>query len=241
MINVFKSSLISEIQINDVDINNKIYITLDVDWACDEVMCDTIELLERYNSKATFFITHTTPILNRLRQNKNIELGIHPNFNFLLNGSLEKGKDYREVISSLLKIVPEAKSVRSHSMTQNSNILQAFTDFELTHDCNHFISVSSQIELKPWYLWNGLVRCPYFWEDDVHIIEKCNLSVYDLINFAGLKIFDFHPIHIFLNTEKLDRYEQTRSIHQKPKELIKHRFEGYGTRNRFIELLQNIN
>jgi len=53
-----------------------------------------------------------------------------------------------------------------------------------------------------------------------------------------LKVLDFHPIHVFLNTESLDRYERTRPLHHNPKELIKHRFEGYGTRNRLLEVLE---
>jgi len=51
-------------------------------------------------------------------------------------------------------------------------------------------------------------------------------------------VFDVNSIHEFLNTESLDRYELTRSRHQNLKELIKHRFKGYGTRNRFIDLLR---
>jgi len=42
---------------------------------------------------------------------------------------------------------------------------------------------------------------------------------------------------VFLNTESLDRYERTRPIHRDPSELIKHRFDGYGTRSRLIDLL----
>ena len=57
----------------------------------------------------------------------------------------------------------------------------------------------------------------------------------------GLKCFDFHPIHVFLNTENLNRYERTRPIHQNPKELIKYRYQGYGTRSRSMELLELAN
>lgn len=60
----------------------------------------------------------------------------------------------------------------------------------------------------------------------------------ELASRPGLKVFDFHPIHVFLNTESLDRYERTRPLHQNPKELIKHRYQGDGTRSRLIELLE---
>ena len=59
-----------------------------------------------------------------------------------------------------------------------------------------------------------------------------------LVTLAGLKVFDFHPIHVFLNTEHMDRYEQTRAWHQSPQELRAHRYEGEGTRTRFLEFLR---
>ena len=62
----------------------------------------------------------------------------------------------------------------------------------------------------------------------------CFMTVHDpisqLLVREGLKVFDFHPIHVYLNTEDLSRYEQTRSLHHNPAELIKHRFAGTGTR-----------
>ncbi len=222
---------ISEINVNDTSSWENIYLTFDVDWASDEVMKYTIDILEKYNAKATFFITHETKILDRLRKNKNFELGIHPNFNFLLNGSSEKGLNYNQVIENILKIVPEALSVRSHSMTQNSNILDAFKRFGLTHDCNHFISDSSEIELKPWLLWNGLIRCPYFWEDDIYAMEKNQQDIENICLQKGLKIFDFHPIHIFLNMSKISQYESTRKFHNDYGNLKKHRNQEYGTEN----------
>ena len=79
---------------------------------------------------------------------------------------------------------------------------------------------------------------PYFWEDDVACVDNNVNDVSQLVYRKGIKVFDFHPIHVFLNTESLNRYENTRPLHQNPKELIKHRFDGYGTRSRLIQLLQ---
>lgn len=56
-------------------------------------------------------------------------------------------------------------------------------------------------------------------------------------NYNGIKVFDFHPIHIFLNTEDLDRYEKTREWHNCEVTLLKYRYEGYGTRNFLMELI----
>jgi hypothetical protein len=214
------------------------FLTFDIDWASDEVLNYTLDILEKHDVPATFFVTHETKVLQRIRENPKFELGIHPNFNFLLNGSFEKGHNIREVLRGILDVVPEAESVRSHSMTQNSHILEAFKEAGLTHDANHFISVTAEIELKPWFLWNGMVRCPYFWEDDVHYTEKDHYSVDQLLQRRGLKIFDFHPIHVFLNTEDAPRYENSRAFHRDFKELRNFRFKGHATENILLEIIE---
>lgn len=217
------------------------YLTIDIDWADDVVLNDSIELIERAGVEATWFVTHETEVLERLRGNSNFEIGIHPNFNFLLNGDDRNGRTAQEVVDRLMEIVPEAKSVRSHSMTQSSRLLQLFKATGLSHDCNHFIPESAGIELRPWMAWNGLVRVPYFWEDDISCEygpEATETSMESLHRRPGLRVFDFHPIHIFLNTDQLDRYERTRPLHQIPGELIKHRFDGVGVRTLLSALLE---
>lgn len=233
--------IVSEIEVGPMESWLEVlYLTLDIDWVHDDILADTIDLVEAHRFSATWFATHDTPLLSRLRNNPNFEIGIHPNFNFLLNGDARAGRDAAEVVDRLLAIVPEAKSVRSHSATQSSGLLDLFTNRGLTHECNSFIPVQSGIELKPWRLWSGLTRVPYFWEDDVACLYgPADLQTMEnLARSGGIKIFDFHPIHVFLNTENLERYERTRPLHKKPKELIKHRHDGYGTRNRFLELLE---
>jgi hypothetical protein len=126
-------------------------------------------------------------------------------------------------------------------MTQSTGLLQSFANAGLTHDANHFIPVSSGVEPKPWYLWNGMVRVPYCWEDDVFCLYRergvAEPDVAETVQRGGLRVFDFHPIHIFLNTESLDRYERTRSLHGDPQAMLQHRYSGYGTRSRLLDLL----
>lgn len=231
---------ISSIQIDDESSwKDAIFLTFDIDWAHDDVLVDTIGLVELAGVAATWFVTHDTPVLDRLRANPKFELGIHPNFNFLLEGDDRNGRNGRDVIERLQTIVPEATSVRSHSTTQSSGLLALFQEMGLTHDANHFVPVQTGIELKLWKLWNNLIRIPYNWEDDVHCAYGLEKDISFLaLSTRGLKVFDFHPIHVYLNTESLDRYERTRPFHQKPKELIKHRFQGYGTRSRLVRLLE---
>ena len=234
---------VSSIQIdNPSSWEDVIFLTFDIDWVHDRLLAETIDLVEQAHVKATWYVTHDTPLLDRLRANPKFELGIHPNFNFLLEGDARNGRNARDVIERLQTIVPEATSVRCHSMTQSSQLIALFKEMGLSHDANHFVPAQTGFELKPWKLWNDLIRVPYFWEDDLHVLYEYTgepqSNPDELVRMGGgLKVFDFHPVHVFLNTESLDRYEQTRPLHQTPDELIKHRYQGYGTRNRLIELL----
>lgn len=226
------------IDLNIDDSFNKPIISFDIDWANDDVLFDTIEIVDKAEIKATWFVTHKSKHLSKLIENKNYEVGIHPNFNTLLDGNKQHGNNKEEIIDSLLGIVPNAKLVRSHSVVQSSRLSNLYLDKGFTHESNDYIPYYSGIELKPWKLHNGLIKAPYFWSDELECTQNAyKLKISDLVLFSGLKIFDFHPIHIFLNTESLERYEKTRHLHNKPNQLIKHRYDGYGTRNRLFELI----
>ena len=217
------------------------YLTIDFDWASDGVLADSIDLVEEYGVPTTWFVTHDTPLLARLRDVQFFELGIHPNFNYLLIGDDRAGRDAAEVIDRLLTIVPEAKSVRSHSTTQNSALLDLFVRYGLSHESNTFLPFQAGVPLKPWRLWSGLTRVPYFWEDDVECFYGLGSrawTLHDLFEMEGIKVFDFHPIHIYLNTEHMNRYERTKGSHQSVQDLIPHRYGGEGIRTLFLEFLQ---
>ncbi len=219
----------------------RVFLTFDLDWANDQVLNDTIDLVEAADVPATWFVTHATAVLERLGRNPKFELGVHPNFNWLLAGDKRNGGDVQEVLENILEIVPDAKSIRCHSMTQSTGLLAAFASAGLTHDANHFIPACIGTGLRPWKLWNGMTRVPYFWEDDIFCAYQSLSQQPDIgeaaTTAAGLKVFDLHPIHVFLNTERLERYESTREIHQDPNLLESYRYDGYGTRNRLLDLL----
>lgn len=235
-----KFGKISEIEVGKENTwKDKIFITFDIDWAEDTIINYTIDILESKNINATFFVTHKTETLERLIKNPNFEIGIHPNFNFLLEGDYTQGKNAREVIQNLKDVVPHATSVRSHCMTQSSRLLDLFLDFGLSHDANHFIPHSSGITLKPWKMWNGLIRVPYNWEDDVECLYGWSNYIKNKNAKTDLQVYNFHPIHIYLNTEDMNRYEQTRSLHYSPKLLFEYRNKDYGSHSALLQLIED--
>lgn len=239
---------LSEIEPESRDSWERIFLTFDMDWACDQVINDTIDLVEKVDVRATWFVTHETRTIDRLRENPNFELGIHPNFNYLLEQAQNQEKDYIGLIENLIRLIPEAKCLRSHSLLTSTKILQLLPGFGLTHESNIYVPHDSVAEIRPFRIWNEVVRVPHTFEDDLHLLES-EAEIIDLSHpitahisknylFAkGLRVLDFHPIHVFLNSEKFKRYDKTRSIHREPDKLILHRFHGIGVRTGLQTLL----
>ncbi len=217
---------------------NRIFLTFDIDWANDGVIADTLDIVERYEVPATWFITHRTDLLNRIRRNKLFDVGLHPNFNPLLGGDTSETKNAASVLLTLRELAPEATTVRSHSLVHSERLADLFATCGLRHVCNSFIPINQNNKIAPWQLWDGLTMVPHCWQDNVAMRLQ--------IPFPGrgeaadhLVVCDFHPIHLCLNPAVLDRYESSRQLHQTPDRLIRYRFGGKGTRTRLLELLES--
>lgn len=224
---------------------NSFVLTLDVDWAPDFMIDQVADILLKNNVKATWFITHESDAISRLRNNSQLfELGIHPN---MLCGSTH-GKTQDEVLTHIKEIVPDAVSMRTHGLYQTSPWLtKAAKEYGIQTDVSLFLPRAKN--LQPHKInWNGssLWRLPYFWEDDAEMFDDnpiWRLSD-ERLNVSGLRIFDFHPIHIVLNTDNFSKYEELKK--RKPLSLWdkafieEHIYTGFGPRNIFLELVNNL-
>jgi hypothetical protein len=190
----------------------KKFLTFDLDWAIDPVIDYTIDYLIDKKIQATFFITHFSPSVKKIIETSHFEIGIHPNFNYILDSS--QSSNYKDAIDRILDITGPVKVARSHSLTQSSHIIEYFLQKGITHDCNLFIPSESQIDIKPWHHWNNIIRVPHFWEDDVNFISKKQIDPISIFSNDFLCVFDFHPIHVFLNTQSSQHYlEAKKDMH----------------------------
>lgn len=204
-----------------------IYLTFDIDWAHDEIVAALLDRLERVGLPATVFITHNSKLLARMRANPLLELGIHPNFRPLLRRGAARPDDPAAIVCGLKELVPEAVSVRAHALIDGSDLRVLYAACGFTHDANVFVPWTAGLALTPYRCFSGLTRAPYFYEDDVHclLVDEGRAESWragPLLDRPGLKIFNFHPIHLFLNTESLGRYEAARPFFQNPPALAAH-------------------
>jgi hypothetical protein len=223
---------------------NEFLVTLDVDWAPDWACEAVADELERRDVRATWFVTHATPLLERLRTRPDLhELGVHPNF---LPGSTH-GDEPEAVLEHVLGIVPEAVSVRSHGLFQWGDLFRLLIERGLRVDSSTFLSGLPGIRPVPqWRDRRSLLRVPFYFSDD-HELEKpsprLELAPHRAVH--GLKVFTFHPIHLRLNSARPGPYEELKrhaeDLRDAPRELVERYVEsGPGSRTLFEELVDRL-
>jgi hypothetical protein len=214
-----------------------IAFTLDIDWAPDYVIEYVLDLFQQYKIKCTIFATHESSLIKHADKDL-FEIGIHPDFNF---SSANGNKTHESVLNTLKNIYPEAKGLSSHRMTQNSQLIDLFYKEEFIYDRNQFLPYWKNIH--PYKFWNGFVRITFNWEDDYHWLcnKKFNSICLDLN--SGLNILNFHPVHVFLNTENMERYNSARNFYQDHSMLVgfQNRSDVKGTKDCLISTFEFIN
>jgi hypothetical protein len=183
-------------------------VTIDVDWAPDFWIDEMAAVLEAGRVPCTWFITHRSPAIDRILANPLFECGIHPNF----FEHSSHGHTEDEIIEHCLKMVPGARSVRTHALYQSSRLLyKLYEQYGFISDSSLFMPHSNA--LVPHHLTfsqsgKHLIRIPYFWEDDVECLaQESGWDIRaDVFHPEGLKVFNFHPVYFGLNCRTLDNY-----------------------------------
>lgn len=225
-----------------------IALTLDIDWAPDFVIDTVAARLVDRGVRATWFVTHSSPAVDRLRLYPELfELGIHPNF---LPGSTH-GDTPEAVLDYCLSLVPGATSVRTHALAQSTILMDMLSRRGLQTDLSIFLPRNPYLHpVESWFPGRMLLRVPYNWADDFEmnhptpiwhlqsLIEACSSPVFASPHL----IFDFHPIHIFLNSANLEPYQNLkqavpRLAEASPDEVQPFVQQGEGTDTMFSELI----
>lgn len=215
-------------------------LTSDIDWASDPCISELTDFAAGLGIRPTLFATHESALVGRLGAEGAAEIGVHPNF---LPGS-SHGGDVASVIDHVMKLVPDAKSFRSHGFIDSTPIATTMGSRGIEQDSN--LCLFLQEDVTPLRHASGLMRLPVFWEDDIHFCwpgTDWNLDeYYQHFLKPGLKVINVHPIHFAMNTPNLDFY---RSLGVSSKDLSsadieRLRHQGQGTRTFVTELLTRL-
>lgn len=177
--------------------NKQYHLTFDIDWAPDASIAMCLDMIEKKDIKATFFATHHTD-MNQEIIRRGHELGIHPNF---VPGS-SHGVEVREVLDTCFEYAPNATLMRTHALVQSTLLLcEIFKNYpQLKTDLSVFMPRVEHVQ-KSRYSFDGVSfeRLLYNWEDDAEF-DDTDFDYTKPVFYGDITIYDFHPIHIDLNS-----------------------------------------
>ena len=209
---------------------NNVVISLDTDWANDFILDFCVNHIIKNGARAVFFSTNRSEVLASI-DSLDFEIGIHPNFYNSLN-------NFEKPILELKNIYPEAIGGRSHGLFCSSNILSLYKKHGLKYESNNFLYLHPN--LCPTIRFEDFYSIPFFWSDD-KFLENNSKDKNNHLDIQGLKVYNFHPIHLFLNSPNYKFYEDNKEHYHDHSVLEQRRYKGYGMLNYFTNILKKIN
>ena len=180
-------------------------LTSDQDWAPEWAMERFFELTSELGAPVHLFRTNPSSVIDEHAPDF-LTQGWHPNFQI---GSTH-GATTSEVIKTLGDLVPGATTVRSHVFHESTSLWNALFSAGIRVDSQ--TPTVFQNRLVPLLHSSGILRLPVFLEDDLWMELMPNSTDISQIRTAlhgpGLKILNFHPIHVALNSPSMAYYRQ---------------------------------
>jgi len=209
-------------------------VTADVDWAPNYAVERFLTIIDDAGVSASIYATHDQCSLKGLPNS--IEVGLHPD-----NTRYHPEYGISRKLLDLRELFPDAVGVRCHRNFFGQNVAQLAVAAGMTYDASVFLWKHSH--LRPWIDQFGLVRLAYNWEDGIQADYGYGWTM-DHVPFhgQGLKIFNFHPIFVYLNCPDDDYRRKIvgnyKDLTQAPKSEIEPLiYNGYGAQNFLVDLL----
>lgn len=212
-----------------------VVFTGDQDWAPAWAVEETVGLFENCALPFHLFRTNVSHLYDiKCAVPSGFTSGWHPNF---LPGS-SHGADLDSVIQEMQRLVPLSRSVRSHSFLESSSIWQALSRTSVIAESHGLTDLETYV--KPMRMGSGFIRFPLFLEDDHFLANGPTMApmkrLWNNLRMPGLKVLNFHPIHLALNTPSVSAYMAWKENVRKND--LSQAYEGYGTRNLLLEIIE---
>ncbi len=207
-------------------------LSFDTDHMDDSRMAEFLSRVT-FPGQGTFFCTQVYESLSDSRH----ELAPHP--------FLPEGGDWQKELARMRTLFPRARGWRSHSCVFSHLLAEWLgrNDYLYASTNDQYNDTGITPVRQPWGLWHMPIyymdnmdfSTGRFWPESDHepfseeVIEKA-------LNQPGLYIFDFHPIHLMLNTPDFEFYAAARDRFKAGEAIENLRFEGTGTLTFFQKL-----
>ncbi len=171
---------------------NTIFLSFDIDWVPEymlELVANMVTGLD-----VTFMHTHASEYSRKIKSE--FQSGIHPN---IMKNS-DQGNNIKEVISFFKKLEIDFSTSRFHRLYHGYSDLIELAKVGTKLDSSTLLFNGKNI-IPVYHADLDMILAPYFWEDGIYLSTKKYLKG-NIIDWEtrGLKIFDFHPLDIYLNS-----------------------------------------
>ena len=176
---------------------NTIFLSFDIDWVPDYMLEMVANLVDGVD--VSFMHTHSSKMCQEVSEY--FPSGIHPNL--LLNS--DEGKDILEVINFHKNLKMDFTTCRFHVLKFGYPDLIELSKAGTKLDSSTILFNGKNI-MPTYHADIDMIMAPYFWEDGLFLSTKKFMSD-DMIDWQtrGLKVFDFHPLDIYLNTSSMEQ------------------------------------
>jgi len=209
-----------------------ICLTFDSDYMDEGRMAEFLETIG-FPGRATVFCTQAYTCIGTTE----LEVGPHP--------TLDAGADWTRELEEKRALFPEARGWRSHSCVFSHLLAEwlAGHGYNYVSTNDQFGQSGIQAIRHPWGLWH----LPIYYMDNMDFSGRQFLgddygepfsdkTIERALADDGLYVFDFHPIHLLLNTPDKDHYFAVRDRFKAGESLDTIVFPGAGTRSFFDRL-----
>ncbi|MEW9810149.1 MAG: hypothetical protein AB2993_07355 (plasmid) [Candidatus Symbiodolus clandestinus] len=219
---------------------SNIVVTVDIDWACEPAIEETLDFLKDKNILPTVFTTHHSPRVEA--SIGEIEVGLHPYFD--LNSS--HGSTITEVVKYVMDLPHNLPAFRCHRFAICNLSRQAMAEAGMLISSNVCTDLEIVFPFKDRF---GLLEVPIFLEDGGYLWKGHSLEVNQPLmeNISGkeIKVITIHPMHFVINTPNFHyMHDIKKSVTRKDWKNMRTntlntlRWKGRGIRDFTIELLQ---
>jgi len=222
---------------------NPVYLfTFDTDWCPSWMVDEVLDLLENRGHHATIFSTGGLALdtKERIAQGEAFELGIHPNF--FTEGAVQHPES---IIDPLLKELGPCTACRTHGLFWWHGLGTLLRDRGICCDSSlAFPSHSLSVPLHA----GGIDRYPISWGDWSYLAasEPFEDVIDSIDSFGKIRVFNFHPVHIAMNTMTLEHWAEYRHLIRTNPDKLREIFdsgeilERKGIRQLFLQILERV-
>ncbi|HET7230034.1 MAG TPA: hypothetical protein VFJ16_08540 [Longimicrobium sp.] len=178
---------------------NALAVTIDLDWACEAAIEETLDAFRELRVPVTVFATHHSPRVEAALDE--LEVGVHPYF----APDSSHGATIDDVVSHVLGLPHNLAAFRCHRFASCNGSREALARAGFRISSN----VCTDLEVLPPFADRyGCLEVPIFMEDGGFLFRGHPLAIRGSLarglEQPGMKVIVVHPMHFALNTPHFD-------------------------------------